>query len=199
MQPDVLLVHNIGYLEPQLSKRLANVFKNYADGVSLALLGRQRHDGSLVAPADDAPPDGTPVEGSNHDPTTPGASLSNERASRFAHLQVLSPRAQVRVSRAFMEPPPPRETRHIHGREDISSASRRTVIWHAHASTLRAAGVARLLNHCNGRLVKTTAFDQAPSAAPSSAESSVHGPYGQPTWTSSDAISARSWSEVAGI
>lgn len=154
-QPDVLVVHNLGALEPKAARRLGHVFSLYVEGCALTRLGRG--SSALRRFEDVLDKSGLTLEPVPTDAATthrpPGATcqLKSSQFCRRAAVQDphLIRRAAVRLRRI--------RWMNVSDDDDVAmkdQAYRRTVVWHGYSNVLRGAGVERLLAYENGRLMR---------------------------------------------
>jgi len=173
-QPDVLLVHNLGQLEPRVARRLGTVFSMYVEGCALGRLtgGMRLTDidlaqlARLVRRRKSAPVAQGCTSSSLAITRTPDSSLTllDEESSSFSSNlplegsgQRLTAHRRTRAAKQCFT----RLDSRPGGSLDPSNAAdaddrpdRRTIIWHATVDVLHEAGVDRTFLYKNGRLTR---------------------------------------------
>jgi len=165
-QPDVLLVHHCGTIEPRIARRLSSVFNMYAKGVSLALISGAfaeaplDHDLDAQDAADavesdaqsqvrwasqtdldvDAPVNGAATEGAT------STDASKETALAYGDSIEIAQGQRARYQKVVTMPRDKALIYYSH------QAQRRTVIWHSSTDVLLTAQVRRVFAFSRGRL-----------------------------------------------
>ena len=183
-QPDVLIVHDMGALEPSVALRLGNVFKRYVKGYTLTRLGAKTFSMQTVLQnvSDKTDADAMPSRDQSsaaqrpntlvkgHSDWSSTASMMSkdelastekskeqaEAASRLSQPQGLTSIKGNSRRRRETAHKKEKGTDHLDVAEDLEtrSSDRRTVIWHAMGGVLDQAGVKRRFFHKDGRLCR---------------------------------------------